>query len=297
MDYVFPYVDCFDPVWREQYRRANNCISMDESRFRPFGTLRYLFRSIAKNMPFIDRVVLIVSTDSQVPEWVNRDKVRIVTHDEFMPAEHLPTFSSSAIESDMWRIDGLSERFIYGNDDCFPLRPLTEGDFFCGDMPRLTFAESDYHVKNLFRRCCRRGMDMIADSLGCGRTDRNVLLKPQHCMKGMTVSHMKTVGRMCGCAIDATVTMHRHQWNVTGYIYQYFAYYTGDYRPFTKDFKYVRIDNEYSNILSILENPDASILCINDAGFLNAQHYDEASEALQSSFSKLFPERCVYELS
>ena len=295
MDYVFPYVDSSDPVWREQYRQANYSLKMDESRFRPFSTLRYVFRGIAENMPFIDRVVLIVSTESQVPEWLNRDKVRIVTHEEFMPAEHLPTFSSSAIESDMWRIDGLSERFVYGNDDFFALKPLTEDDFFCDGKPRLTFEASDYRVKNLFRRCCRRGMDMIADTLGCGRTDPYVLLKPQHCMKGITVRHMKTVGRMCGCAIDATVTPHRHQWNVTGYIYHYYAYYTGEFEPFSADYKYIRITNDYNKVLEALNGP--RILCINDAGHLDAEHYEEACEALRNGFEQLFPERCEYELS
>lgn len=297
MDYVFPYVDCTDPVWREQYRRANNCISMDESRFRPFGTLRYVFRGIAKNMPFIDRVVLIVSSESQVPEWINRDKVRIVTHDEFMPAEHLPTFSSSAIESDMWRIDGLSEHFIYGNDDLFALKPLKADDFFCNGKPRLDFASSDYHVKNLYRKCCRRGMDMIADAVGCPRTDPYVLLKPQHCMKGIRLDHMQMVGRLCGHQIDKTVTIQRHPWNVTGYIYHYYAYYTDDYEPFDKDFKYIRITNDYREIIDLLKDPDVSILCINDAGQLSADHYGEASEALIIRFEALFPERCIYELS
>ena len=297
MDYVFPYVDCTDPFWQLQYRIANNCITMDESRFRPFGTLRYVFRGIAKNMPFIDRVVMIVSTESQVPEWINRDKVRIVTHDEFMPAEHLPTFSSSAIKSDMWRIDGLSDCFIYGNDDFFPLHPLTEDDFFHDGKPRLIFKVSDYHVKNLFRRCCRRGMDMIADALGCQRTDFDILLKPQHCMKGIKLEHMKAVGRLCGSQIDQTITIQRHPWNVTGYIYHYYAYYTDDYEPFDKDFKYIRITNDYREIIDLLKDPDVSILCINDAGQLSADHFGEASEALIIRFEALFPERCIYELS
>lgn len=296
MDYVFPYVDCTDPVWREQYRRANNCITMDESRYRPFGTLRYVFRGIAKYMPFIDRVVMIVSTESQVPEWINRDKVRIVTHDEFMPAEHLPTFSSSAIESDMWRIDGLSDCFIYGNDDFFPLHPLTEDDFFHDGKPRLIFKVSDYHVKNLFRRCCRRGMDMIADALGCQRTDSDILLKPQHCMKGIKLEHMKAVGRLCGRQIDQTITIQRHPWNVTGYIYHYYAYYTGDYYSFDKSYEYIRITNNYSDIIEFLKNPMASILCVNDAGQLSSDRYDEACAALITRFEALFPERCVYEL-
>lgn len=296
MDYVFPYVDCSDPVWIEQYRQANNCISMDESRFRPFGTLKYVFRGIAKNMPFIDRVVLIVSTLSQVPDWINRDAVRIVTHDEFMPAEHLPTFSSSAIESDMWRIDGLSERFIYGNDDFFPLKPLHESDFFDGNKPRLKFEASDYRKKNLFRRCCRKGMDMMADAAKTQHTDPDILLKPQHCMKGITLEHMKAVGRICGSLIDQTVTIQRHPWNVTGYIYHYYAYYLGEYADFDTDYQYIRITNDYLDILDILKDPDVSILCINDAGHLDAGHYEEACEALKNSFEALFPERCKYEL-
>lgn len=296
MDYVLPYVDCTDPIWREQYRQANNSMTMDESRFRSFGTLKYIFRGVAKYMPFIDRVVLIVSTESQVPEWINRDKVRIVTHDEFMPAVHLPTFSSSAIESYLWRIEGLSDRFIYGNDDCFPLKRLKEEDFFDGNKPRLTFAASDYRKKNLFRRCCRNGMDMVADAARKQRTDSDILLKPQHCMRGIKLEHMKTVGRLCGSLIDQTVTIQRHQRNVTGYIYDYFAYYTGDYGPFDKDFRYIRITNDYSDILNVLDNRDASILCINDAGDLDAIHYDAACEALMDSFEALFPDRCRYEL-
>ena len=298
MDYVFPYVDSSDPMWRQQYRQANNCISMDESRFRPFGTLRYVFRGIAKYMPFIDRVVLIVSTESQVPAWINRDKVRIVPHDEFMPAAHLPTFSSSAIESDLWRIEGLSDRFIYGNDDFFPLKPLEESDFFSEDgKPRLTFEASDYHIRNLFRVCCRRGMDMIADAVGCERTDPYILLKPQHCMKGIVTEHMKTVGRLCGDQIDKTITIQRHPWNVTGYIYHYYDYYTDDYAPFDKDYKYIRIQNNYSEVLGLLRNPEMSILCINDAGDLLPENYDRACKDLNVLFEALFPEACEYELS
>lgn len=296
MDYVFPYVDCSDPVWREQYKQVNNTLTMDESRFRSFGTLRYVFRGIAKNMPFIDRVVLIVSTESQVPDWIDRSKVRIVTHDEFMPAEHLPTFSSSAIESDMWRIEGLSDQFIYGNDDIFALQPLTENDFFLGGRPRLRFEASDYHVRNLFRRCCRRGMDMIAGALGCEPTDPYILLKPQHCMKGILTEHMKEVGRLCGDQIDGTVTRQRHQWNVTGYIYHYYAFYTGQYDPFYANYEYIRISDDYEQVIDRLSDPNISILCINDAGQLSHGRYEEAAEALKSCFEALFPERCRYEL-
>ena len=297
MDYVLPFVDSNDPVWRAQYRQINISDYVDDSRYRPFTTLKYAFRSVAANMPFIDRIVLIVSTDSQVPAWVNRDKVRVITHDQFMPAEHIPTFSSSAIESDMWRIDGLTERFVYGNDDCFAMRPMKETDFFDGNLPRLNFAASDFHEMNIFRISCRNGMDMAADAAGHERTDQWTLLKPQHCMRGVLNRHMKEIGRLCGDKIDKTVTIRRHQWNVTGYIYDYYAMYLGEYAEFKKTYTYIRIDNDFTAVTDLIDNPQTDLLCINDAGDLDGEHYDAACAALSASFERLFPTRCQYELS
>lgn len=295
MEYVLPFVDCGDPVWLKEYQRINGK-GMDVSRFRPFDTLRYAFRSIAVNMPFIDRIVLIVSNIEQVPVWVNRETVRIVLHSEFMPEKHLPTFNSSAIESDMWRIEGLPDRFIYGNDDMFVLNPLKEADFFDGDLPRLMFEESDYHIRNLFRRCCRKGMDMAADAAGAERTDPFILLKPQHCMKGMRTASMKEVGRICADRIDESITVLRHWENATGYLYQYYEYYTGNYAPFDVDYGYIRITNEYDKVLERITNGKTDVLCINDAGDLDKEHYQDACEALRETFEGKFPSRCRYEL-
>lgn len=295
MDYVLPYVDGSDPVWREQYRQMFSSCKMDESRYRSFGTLRYAFRSVAKNMPFIDRIVLIVSTESQVPAWVNRDTVRIVTHDEFMPENHLPTFSSSAIESDMWRIDGLSDCFVYGNDDFFVLRPLTRGDFFLGDVPRLNFSESDFHARNIFRWCCRNGMDMVADVMGVERTDQWILIKPHHCMKGIVTAHMKELGRRCEKLIEPTITVMRHRSNVTGYIYHYQEYYSGNYAPFKACYRYVQIKNDFGQVESMLKDPETDVLCINDAGELNKVYYYSACNMLQDTLDRLFPDECKYE--
>lgn len=296
MDYVLPYVDGSDPVWRDQYRRTFGSNRMDDSRFRSFDTLRYALRSVSQNMPFVDRVVLIVSTESQVPEWVNRETVRIVLHDEFMPKEHIPTFSSSAIESDMWRIDGLSERFLYSNDDLFTMEPMTEDDFFDGNLPRLKFGASDNTThRNIYRRSCRNGMDMVADALGVERTDPNILLKPQHCTKGIITNHMKEVGRLCADQIEQTITPMRHQTNVTGFIYHYYAMYTGQYAPFGASLRFITIKNDLCELIDFIKHPSANILCMNDAGELDKERYHEASRMICEAFESKFKERGRYE--
>ena len=77
VDIVITYVDGLDPVWQRDYEKYTNRPVL-EKRFRDWGTLRYLFRGIAENMPFIRKVHLVVSHESQVPEWINREEVNVV---------------------------------------------------------------------------------------------------------------------------------------------------------------------------------------------------------------------------
>ena len=48
----------------------------------------------------------------------------------FRNKSHLPTFSSPAIEANIHHIPGLSNRFIYFNDDVFLGAPTMPDDFF-----------------------------------------------------------------------------------------------------------------------------------------------------------------------
>ena len=50
--------------------------------------------------------------------WVdgNDPKMHIVRHEEFIPKQYLPTFSSHTIELNIHRIEGLAEYFVYFND-------------------------------------------------------------------------------------------------------------------------------------------------------------------------------------
>jgi hypothetical protein len=69
---------------------------------------------------FIRKIYLV--TDDQIPEWLNphHPKINIVSHKNIFPeTTHLPTFNSHAIESRLHHLEGLSEHYIYMNDDVF----------------------------------------------------------------------------------------------------------------------------------------------------------------------------------
>ena len=82
--------------------------------------LKYSIRSLACFAPWVRRIYIITGFD-QRPGWLkdHRDVVIVPESSIFPDKTHLPTFNSQAIECHMDRIEGLSEYFIYMNDDMF----------------------------------------------------------------------------------------------------------------------------------------------------------------------------------
>ena len=164
MDVVITFVDGSDPLWREDFRRLLD-VPVLEKRYRDWGLLRFLFRGIETHMPFVRKVFLVVARDSQVPAWVDRGKVDVVLHEQIIPAEYLPTFNSCTIEMFLHRIPGLDERYLYFNDDMFPMQDCTEEDFFPEGHPALGFARCRW-ARSLFKHHCRNADRLAGRAAG-----------------------------------------------------------------------------------------------------------------------------------
>lgn len=147
IDFVITWVDGSDPEWlREKNRYAAqekqelwSEWSMGDKRFREWGLLRYVFRSFNQFTPWVRKVHFV--TWGHVPDWLNLDnpKLNVVKHADYIPTQYLPTFNSHTIELNMHRIEGLSEQFVYFNDDTIVVKPLEKTDFFKNGLP-LDFA-------------------------------------------------------------------------------------------------------------------------------------------------------------
>ncbi|WP_029201176.1 Stealth CR1 domain-containing protein [Oribacterium sp. NK2B42] len=142
IDIVVPWVDSNDPLWRAEKNKfaqlESNLDSVDarDRRYRDWDTIKYLLRSIDLYMPWVRKVFFI--TWGHIPSWLNKEaeKLVIVNHRDFIPEEYLPTFSANPIELNIHRIEGLSENFIYFNDDLLVLKGLKPTDFFVNGLPR-----------------------------------------------------------------------------------------------------------------------------------------------------------------
>ncbi|MEQ2211530.1 hypothetical protein XENOCAPTIV_005246, partial [Xenoophorus captivus] len=96
-------------------------------RFEDNEELRYSLRSVEKHAPWVRHIFIV--TNGQIPSWLNLDNPR-VTVDIFLNNSHLPTFSSPAIETHIHRIPGLSQKFIYLNDDVMFGKDVWPDDFY-----------------------------------------------------------------------------------------------------------------------------------------------------------------------
>jgi hypothetical protein len=88
-------------------------------------------------MPWARRVY-VVTAAAQRPDCIGPDE--FVVHHEALGLR-MPTFNSHAIEASLHRIPGLSEHFVYFNDDYYARRPLSVRAFFDHQMRPIVRAE------------------------------------------------------------------------------------------------------------------------------------------------------------
>ena len=152
IDLVYLYVNSSDEAWiakRNQYAMdQNNSVC----RFRDNKELMYSLRSVEKYAPWIRNIYIV--SNSSMPAWLNTDhpKLHVVGHEIILPTDSLPCFNSSVIECYLHRIPGLSEIFLYANDDMFFGNHVSP-DFFVKDSkPIVRMVKNDIAPTNNYKR-------------------------------------------------------------------------------------------------------------------------------------------------
>ena len=291
MDIVITYVNGLDPLWQKDYEQYTN-IPILEKRFRDWNTLRYLFRGIETNMPFIRKVFLVVSKDSQVPTWINRNKVEIVLHKDIIPAEYLPTFNSNTIEMHLHRIKELDEQFLYFNDDMFPIAPCEPTDFFRDGQIVIKFSKH-FLALDMFKSICKNSNNLARKALGLKPS--YIFLRPQHICSPMLKSQCKEVYQKVQSEIIASLTRTRTAENYTQYLFLDYIYLKGmaiNEKISKKHFSTAIASAE--TIKNFILHPKRKLMCVNDVR-LSEKRYQKLHTTILDAFEKRFPKKCIFE--
>lgn len=159
VDAVIPWIGDLDVKNFSIAPEDKKKLDVSPNRYRDLGTLPYVVKSIRKFAPWVNKIFIITHTYKDIQELirlypelardVKNEKIRIITHDHYIPPEFLPTWNSNVIEAFLGRIVSLSEYFLLFNDDMFLGAPVEKKDFFEEKLGYLINARYQFLEKKL----------------------------------------------------------------------------------------------------------------------------------------------------
>ena len=151
IDVVILWVNSSDEVWKNKINQyLENKIDWDDkeesTRYNSINEIEISITSVIKNASFIRNIFVV--TDNQKPKKFEELKelakksdinLKLIDHKDIFTGyeKYLPTFNNRSIEALMYRIKGLSEHFLYLNDDFFIINKTKPNDFFIEGKPVL----------------------------------------------------------------------------------------------------------------------------------------------------------------
>lgn len=303
IDLVFTWVNSDDPDWKKiysQYKPIQDSDANSTSRFKSRDELKYAIRSWEKYGSFINKIFIV--SNCKAPEWLDlsNDKVEWVSHEEIIPESALPTFSSHAIETSLHKIKGLSNYFIYSNDDFFLVKPVSALDFFYSNgIAKLRlekFGNVNGYVRNDdpdYLNGARNSNALLERDFGKFTTQLHT-----HSPQSMRVDVLNEMNEKYSSEFDRTVHNKFRASDdiaVTGYLYHHFAILSGKALDSNDKTELIQQNHNFirkiDNIITLNQASDYHRLplsvCLNDG---NDSHLNEEWNASLGSFlDALYP--------
>ena len=328
IDFVIPWVDGADPDWlheREQYNENAGCSDTRDVRYRDWNNLQYWFRGVEENAPWVRKIHLI--TWGHVPKWldVNHPKLNIVYHKDYIPSRYLPTFNSHTIELNLHRIPGLSECFVYFNDDIFVTDTLSPSDFFKNGLPCDTFSlnciffgndsvghihgsdieaiNRNFNKKRLMKKVWKKWFN---PKNGLKNIVRTSLLMPwpwfpglyyQHLANAYCKSTFETVWAFEEDNLDRTCCCRFRDFsNLNQWIFKFWQLASGAFYPRSSRLGrcfHIK-DSNYLGACNCIKESTYRLICLNDTA--NTTDFELKKNAVLSALEERFPHKSSFEL-
>ena len=252
IDLVIAFVDNNEDVWRNTYInfcRTHNLnqkvIDLYSSRFGGVRFIDYQLKLVSKNMPWINKIYLLLSNKEQIIHSLLPSNVVIVYHNEFIPPQFLPTFNSTTIEMFLWNIKGLSEHFIYANDDMLPTDVLNPSDFFSKNKIKIKWREDEFdYCMGIYAYQCHNVSYNLSKRLNANYPE-TMMIRPVHSFTPMIKSHCKESWNLLKDLIVPHIRAFRTEYQYNHYIYPVYEYFKYGTLPSNVDFLYTELDKDF----------------------------------------------------
>lgn len=333
IDFVITWVDGVDPAWQEDKRECMRQQGMEvkvddrEERYRDWDILQYWFRGVEKFAPWVRKIHFV--TYGHLPKWLNtkNTKLHIVNHENFIPEKYRPTFNSHVIEWNFHRIHGLSDNFVYFNDDVMLLKPVKRQNFFVGNQPvdMLALQPDVTNVEDTTMPYIYLNNAMLLAKYFDKRDNMkkqpgayfhmgyppmyffyNMLeaMFPRftgfytvHGPSPLKKSTYETIWNLEPELLDH-VCSHpfRHKEDVNQYVLREYEKLMGNFVPknVKKFCKYYNLKKKNKDLVDTIVNQKVASVCINDSN--TEIPYEKVKKELKKAFEQILPEKSSFEL-
>lgn len=338
IDFVVTWLDSNDSNWQKEYNYYKNYSESvsdnSAARYRDWDLFRYWFRAVEKYAPWVNKVFLV--TNGTIPKWLNtvHPKLVLVNHHDYIPQEFLPTFNSCTIELHFNKIKGLSEHFVYFNDDCFLNAPVSPDYYFRNGLPCDRNKETVFNVarytpndrfntfisiftnvcvlnghferrkvtKQSFRKWFGPHLGLSGFFISCMvsmyRFPRFVGFKTRHVEQPFLRSVMDEAWREEPDMLNKSCTRFREDVILSPYFFRYWQFATNRFYPVSLRGieKFQILPENVEPIKKALGNRKIKSLCLNDCNFCTSKDFLTIKKVLHELFEKKFPKKSAFEV-
>lgn len=329
IDFVITWVDGGDHHWREEKKEYNPDKSTDdrEERYRDWELLKYWFRGVEKYAPWVRKIHFV--TWGHLPLWLDTSnpKLNIVNHRDFIPEEYLPTFNSNVIEMHFHRIKGLSENFVYFNDDFFPIKELKPEDFFIDGKPcdMLAFQPVIANPKNPVMSYIYLNNTVILskyfDKRENVRKQPGKYFKPGYPLMNLVYNMLELAfPQMTGFYTvhgpfplkkstyevlwdkeketleNASKEKFRSKNDISPYVFREWQKLSGEFvaKNVQKQLGYFNLSDDNVKLIETIKKQKRKVVCINDAN--EKIDFKKVKQDLMKAFDEVLPEKSAFEI-
>lgn len=323
IDFIITWVDGADTAWKTEKKKYQPDNKMDdgEERYRDWDNLKYWFRGVEKFAPWVRNIYFI--TWGHVPEWLNLEhpKLKVIKHTDYIPQEYLPTFNSHTIELNFHRIKGLSEHFVYFNDDMFLIKPSKKEDFSKNGLPRdrvvyNALCPMDETVSNIrynnMRIINRYFNKRALEKKHLGKLFypgygfslwKNIAMLPIRKFSSfeddhIPITYVKSVfeelwNKEETWLHETCLRKFRSENDLSPWLFRYWLLAQGKVSPCaTKRGKYFSIDST-NTVNEMIKRQKHQLICLNDTG--GVYDFEEQKQKLIDAFQEILPEKSIFE--
>lgn len=320
IDFVITWVDGSDKKWIKDYNTYSEK-KIEEHRYRDWGILKYWFRAIEKNAEWVNKVYFV--TYGHIPKWLNTsyEKLVIVNHRDIIDEKYLPTFNSCVIEANLHKIKGLSEKFVYFNDDMYIINKTEPTDFYINGLPcdnkiikpiwyrGKTSTLINYNCSKIVNKHFKENSKFknklyyfssiknIIKTFVLFKTKHTIGFYPQHVptsylkktFNEVWKKEEKLLSKIC-------MNKFRTENDVSQWLFQFWQIASNNYIERNKKLsKYYEIkSSKIDNCIKEIKNKKYKLICLNDSEITN--DYQVNKEKIIEMFESLYKEKSKYEV-